>query len=248
MSVRLNINRISNPLQVDGPITAPDFYGDVQVLFKETELGGFQDRSNKLAFDSEFFYLQSGGDGGTIVSRNVEAGAGEANTASNKGGDEGIFFQKTDVDLEFKGLTAGSNITLSSDDDAITIASTGGGGAASFYKTVSITVEDPCKDEDITIFRTPVAITIQSITGVIRGSANPTVGPSVTVNPRHDLDRSAEGATVLALPFYLTSQSGEDLFYFHDRTIPAESWLWLETPGKTGTVKEVNLTFDYTED
>jgi hypothetical protein len=49
------------------------------------------------------------------------AGAGEANTASNLGGDEGLFTTKSGVDLPFKGLTAGSGISLSSDANAVTI-------------------------------------------------------------------------------------------------------------------------------
>lgn len=51
---------------------------------------------------------------------------GEVNTASNLTGDEGVFAQKNGVDLEFKSLVAGSNISLSSDVNSITINSTGG--------------------------------------------------------------------------------------------------------------------------
>lgn len=53
---------------------------------------------------------------------------GEINTASNVGGGEGIFKQKNLLDLEFKSLVAGANITLTPGADTITIASTGGGG------------------------------------------------------------------------------------------------------------------------
>ncbi len=47
-------------------------------------------------------------------------------TASNKTGDEGIFSAKVTNDLQFKSLTAGTNLTLSSDANAITINSTNG--------------------------------------------------------------------------------------------------------------------------
>jgi hypothetical protein len=56
----------------------------------------------------------SGGGGG---------GGGEANTASNLGAGEGVFAQKVGVDLQFKSLLAGSNITLSSGANTITINS-----------------------------------------------------------------------------------------------------------------------------
>ena len=49
------------------------------------------------------------------------SGVGEANTASNLAGDEGLFTSKSGVDLPFKSLTAGSGISLSSDANAVTI-------------------------------------------------------------------------------------------------------------------------------
>ena len=50
--------------------------------------------------------------------------SGEANTASNLGAGEGVFGNKTGVDLRFKSLIEGSNVTLSSTADEITIAAT----------------------------------------------------------------------------------------------------------------------------
>lgn len=57
-------------------------------------------------------------------------GGGEINTAANLPGDEGIFFQKSGVELQFKSLVAGTGITLESDDDSITINNSGSGGGA----------------------------------------------------------------------------------------------------------------------
>lgn len=56
-------------------------------------------------------------------------GSGEANTASNVGGGNGIFKQKTGVDLELKTLVAGSNVTITPGASTITIAATGGGSS-----------------------------------------------------------------------------------------------------------------------
>jgi hypothetical protein len=99
-------------------------------VFKESESGGSEFRSRTLSFDSSFFYLSSDGSGNPIVS---SAGGGEANTASNLGAGEGVFAQKSGVDLQFKSLIAGSNITLTPTSTDITIASQGGGG---FYGIV----------------------------------------------------------------------------------------------------------------
>lgn len=57
-------------------------------------------------------------------------GSGEANTASNLGAGQGLFGSKSGVDLRFKSLVAGSNISLSADANTITINATGGGGGS----------------------------------------------------------------------------------------------------------------------
>jgi hypothetical protein len=63
---------------------------------------------------------------------NLASGSGEANTASNVGGagttlttSAGLFKQKTGVDLEFRMLSAGTNVTFIS-GDTITIRATAG--------------------------------------------------------------------------------------------------------------------------
>lgn len=64
------------------------------------------------------------------------SGSGESNTASNLGAGTGVFASKSGVDLRFKSLVAGSNISLSSDANSVTISATGGGGGGGGYDTV----------------------------------------------------------------------------------------------------------------
>lgn len=50
------------------------------------------------------------------------AGSGEVNTASNVGSGEGVFYQKTGVDLEFRSIKAGDNVLVVDNDDEIVIS------------------------------------------------------------------------------------------------------------------------------
>jgi hypothetical protein len=60
-------------------------------------------------------------------------GTGEANTASNIGAGQGLYVGKTGVDLRFKTLVAGTNVTLTPATDTVTISATGGGGGGYSY-------------------------------------------------------------------------------------------------------------------
>jgi len=67
----------------------------------------------------------------THVLPNFSSGGGEANTSSNELPDsttiKGLANPKVGVDLPFKVLEQGANITLVADADKITISSVGGG-------------------------------------------------------------------------------------------------------------------------
>jgi len=97
----------------------------------------------------------SGGGGGS------PSGGGEANTASNIGSGTGIFAQKVGVDLEFKSLVAGTNVTINSDATTVTISSSGAGSG-----TLSGLIIDTNKDWlnfDITNLGTVTADILETI-------------------------------------------------------------------------------------
>jgi len=65
---------------------------------------------------------------GSLGGFNVGASSGEANTASNVGGGAEVFKIKSGIDLEFRTIVAGANISLTQNANTLVISSTGGGG------------------------------------------------------------------------------------------------------------------------
>jgi hypothetical protein len=75
------------------------------------------------------------------------AAGGEVNTASNVGIGYGVFKQKSGVDLEFRSLSAGTNVTITT-GDTIVISSTGG-GSSRIKSSVTTTGSTPTELEKI---------------------------------------------------------------------------------------------------
>jgi hypothetical protein len=65
------------------------------------------------------------------------SGGGEVNTASNTGAGVGVYKQKVGANLEFKSLLAGSNVTISSSADSITISASSGASATMPFLVVT---------------------------------------------------------------------------------------------------------------
>ena len=139
-SISFNDNRIQN---VGAPVIGtdaarlqdigPGFYG---IKVGETDDTPLFSGITILKFNSTDFYVEQNvpnTDTAIVNFRGTTSSSGEANTASNLGAGEGIFAQKVGVDLQFKSLVAGSEISLSSTSTEITINSTSGPG---FYGVV----------------------------------------------------------------------------------------------------------------
>ncbi len=107
----------------------------------------------------------------------------------------------------------------------------------------AIILEAVGSSEDVSIFYTNVAITISAMYAVARGTS-----PDVDWTIRHDPVRSDTGNEVVTGGSTTTTQSGETISVFNDATIPAGSWVWLETTGATGTVDEFAVVLDYSAD
>ena len=114
---------------------------------------------------------------------------------------------------------------------------------ANTYQTKAVTIENPGSAEDISLFYTDEAITIQKLSSVLIGSST----PSVTWTIRYASDRSAAGTEVNTGGKTTTSiTTAYVVTSFNNASIPANSFIWLETSGQGGVVDEMNLTLKYT--
>ena len=108
----------------------------------------------------------------------------------------------------------------------------------------SITIENPSASEDISFFYTDVAITIQEMKAVLSGTT-----PSLTWTVRHSTDRSATGNEVVTGGTTTTSTTtGDTITSFDDPSIPANSFVWIETTGVSGSVISAHLSVTFDED
>ena len=95
------------------------------------------------------------------------------------------------------------------------------------------------------MFYTPIAITVTEMVAVLVGSST----PSVTWTVRHSTDRSATGNEVVTSGTATTSTTtGSVVTSFNDATIPADSFVWIKTTAQSGTVGQIQISVQYTED
>lgn len=103
-------------------------------------------------------------------------------------------------------------------------------------------IESPTSSEDLTFFRTDVAITVQEVIAVSVGSS-----PSVTYQLKHHTDRNNAG-NALTTSSSTTSTTTGNAATLSDATIPANSWVWFESTAQSGTVDNLTIDIRFTED
>jgi hypothetical protein len=102
--------------------------------------------------------------------------------------------------------------------------------------TKTIVIDSPTSFENVSIFKTDVAITVQEVTTVSVGTT-----PSTTYQIKHSSDRSSSGSN-LTTSGTTTSTTTGDVATLSVVNIPANTWVWIVTTAASGT--DVSLTVD----
>lgn len=116
----------------------------------------------------------------------------------------------------------------------------------------SVTIESPTTSDDVTMFYTDEAITVTKVAITVVGSST----PSWTADVRHHTSRNNAGNALITSPTASTEagnsaeSTGHIIDSFDDATIPANSWVWVETDAQSGTWTNggVSLTLFYKQD
>jgi hypothetical protein len=154
----------------------------------------------------------------------------------------------TDV-MVFDDATLGITAPAMSDADIDTLGATAlitkSYGDANYKQSLSrsATIIDPVATDDMTLFFTPVAITVTDVRSHITGSTN------VVFNISHAATRTGTPLDVFTSDITLTSTTGQsNNSGFNDATIPANSWVWVDIVSVSGTPSRFHATVIYTED
>jgi hypothetical protein len=132
--------------------------------------------------------------------------------------------------------TGGASTDYLSADGTYTVPAT---GSVSLSK--SITVEDPLGADDLSMFFTPVAITVTNFRHLIVGTTN------VQWKVQHASTRDGTPLDVHTT-LVTTSTSGTSTNPTGDTTIPANSYVWYKASAISDTPTQFHLTLTYTED
>lgn len=108
--------------------------------------------------------------------------------------------------------------------------------------TKTLTLEAPTASDDITIFKTDRAITVQEVIAVNVGTS-----PSTTYQLKYNAARNNAG-TALTTSASTTSVVGGNVATLSNASIPADNWVWLETTAASGTGVFLTIDIRYTED
>jgi len=216
-----------------------------------TTIFGNQDILFNLASNgfSEFVRLSYANDGLAITPTQVFIQKGsnhiETNTTETK-----MNFGSNSVEINSVGVEINTNdLKVTGTVDGRDIATDGTkldtietGATTDQTLSKGLTLEEPVNGDNITIFRTDVAITVQEVIAVSTGTS-----PNTTYSISYSTDRSAVGTTLVASTTTAGTVNG-DVATITNVNIPANSYVWFECSASSGTSVYLSLDIRYTED
>lgn len=107
--------------------------------------------------------------------------------------------------------------------------------------TKCVEIESPTNAESITLFYATEALAIASIRSLVKGSS-----PSVTYSINSAADRSSGSPTVHVNAAVANNTTTGATATIANGTIGANSWVWLTTSAKSGTVDSLNINISFT--
>lgn len=114
----------------------------------------------------------------------------------------------------------------------------GGGGGGGGVSGKTLFTESPATGDEGPGFWTDEEIVLSEMRAIIQGGAT----PSVTWTVRYAADRSAAGTEVVTGGTVSTNTTtGDAVTVFNNGTIPANSFVWLETPTVTTGVNAPSI-------
>ena len=145
----------------------------------------------------------------------VDGGVGSgATTASNLGSGNGLFVQKVDDDLQFKGIVAGSGISIIPSGDSITITNSSPNIAQNTFNVVTVAGQSSLAADSVSDTLTFVAgnnITITTDPGSDSITINSTAAGGLTQNLFETIAADSGSTTADAIDDTLTVTGGTDI-------------------------------------
>ena len=130
-------------------------------------------------------------------------------------------------------------------DPTVTDGDTGYSGSRGFTGSQGVispkfvSIESPTSGQTKTLMYNFSATTVSVVRAGISG------GTSVAYSVYHDTARNGSGTTIAAET--TTNAAGGSTPTIISASVPAGSWIWVETTTVTGTVNEFNLSIEFTE-
>jgi len=114
-------------------------------------------------------------------------------------------------------------------------------------RSISVTIASPSATEDIQLIKIDNAMTILKMETILVPSVVTTQGTVWTI--RHGTDRGGTGNEVITGGTYTTAtRSVQTITSFNDATVPAGSFLWLETTLASDSIINQGITIKFRDD